>query len=336
MVDWKSPAQIAFDIDAFAKMVQFFIAIYFWEFLISLDFEYSFLKGTRKFNWPMIPYFCGRYSCILLCVSAITLVNSPTLKDCKTLYMVPSIGAVLSTTWASTNLAIRAMVMWSLSWWCVVPLCLLIAGQWAITLPLAIIIQATPNPQLGCIETHIFSRVLSIAHIYVIFADFAGLCFCAWRLSRGMKLKTQLSTFLFRDGMGFFVAVTLINVPAAVLSFTHTNTAVQAILVVPSGIVATIAASRAVRRLSNFRQHPGGPVIYATTTFERTRRPIEFRYQDAPRVSTNLQPISYRASPQHGGVHVQMDTFVSKDSSQAEAQSEKPQILTPSDIDNDS
>lgn len=28
-----------------------------WEFLTSLDFEWSFLRGRRKFTWPMVRHY---------------------------------------------------------------------------------------------------------------------------------------------------------------------------------------------------------------------------------------------------------------------------------------
>ena len=71
----------------------------------------------------------------------------------------------------------------------------------------AIMIQASYDPQLGCVETHILSRVISASYLYIIVVDFTGLCFCAWRLVKGMKVKTRLSSFLFRDGMVYFIAV---------------------------------------------------------------------------------------------------------------------------------
>ena len=117
------------------------------------------------------------------------------------------------------------MVIWSLNLWCVIPLTLLLAGQWACALPAgtiisllnfsfyspfqlstsAVVIKAIYHPQIGCIETHILSTVISASYIYIIFVDFAGLCFCAWKLLRPMRMKSRLSTFLFRDGMAYFV-----------------------------------------------------------------------------------------------------------------------------------
>ncbi|KAJ3487370.1 hypothetical protein NLI96_g3581 [Meripilus lineatus] len=82
-------------------MVHALVAVYFWEVILSLNFEYGFIKGTRKFNWPM--------SAQPSPLSLMAVPGPQGLTDCMTLNVVPSeIGWVLSTSWASTNLAIRA------------------------------------------------------------------------------------------------------------------------------------------------------------------------------------------------------------------------------------
>ncbi len=68
-------------------------------------------------------------------------------------------------------------------------------------------IEAVYDTELGsCVETHIYSKVISASYIYIIFVDFTGLCFCTWRLVNTMKMRTRLSSFLFRDGMAYFIA----------------------------------------------------------------------------------------------------------------------------------
>lgn len=118
---------------------------------------------------------------------------------------------------------IGRMVIWSFNWRCVVPLCILIVGQWAFVLPacetrvlsiinhhvylfiLAVLAHGFWVPDYGCDEPrHALFRVNSASYIYVILVDFTGLCLCAWELAEGMKMKLRLSRFIFGDGMGYF------------------------------------------------------------------------------------------------------------------------------------
>ncbi|KIM46553.1 hypothetical protein M413DRAFT_65449, partial [Hebeloma cylindrosporum] len=63
--DWNSPAEIEKDTVAFVKLMHSVAAIYMYEWLISLDFEWDFISGKKRFRWPMIFYFLNRY-CLLL------------------------------------------------------------------------------------------------------------------------------------------------------------------------------------------------------------------------------------------------------------------------------
>ncbi|KAJ3484654.1 hypothetical protein NLI96_g5496 [Meripilus lineatus] len=53
MVDWTSPEEIKFERDILVKVIHVLAGIYFWEFLTSLDFEWSFCCGKKKFSWYM-------------------------------------------------------------------------------------------------------------------------------------------------------------------------------------------------------------------------------------------------------------------------------------------
>lgn len=76
MPDWKSPAELQVEGGIFAKFMHALLGLYayvvliicsFWflvsitanlryEFLLSLDFDWDFLSGKKRFRWPLVKY----------------------------------------------------------------------------------------------------------------------------------------------------------------------------------------------------------------------------------------------------------------------------------------
>ncbi|KAJ3485319.1 hypothetical protein NLI96_g5035 [Meripilus lineatus] len=94
MVNWTSPEQRAANAVALLKLIHVFAGFYFWEFLTSLDFEWSFLRGRRKFTWPMAS--CGSREI-----------------NCQAYLRVIGVSIMLSFSFATLNLAIRAAIIFS-------------------------------------------------------------------------------------------------------------------------------------------------------------------------------------------------------------------------------
>ncbi|KAJ7589750.1 hypothetical protein C8J56DRAFT_1047902 [Mycena floridula] len=50
--------------------------LYFWELFNTLDFDFSFICGRRKFKWPMIFYFYSRYAYLASLIGTIVDLNT--------------------------------------------------------------------------------------------------------------------------------------------------------------------------------------------------------------------------------------------------------------------
>ena len=78
MPDWKSPAELQLEGAIFAKFIHALLGLYAYvalivvffgflnsswiiryEFFLSLDFDWEFLSGKKRFRWPLVKYsFC--------------------------------------------------------------------------------------------------------------------------------------------------------------------------------------------------------------------------------------------------------------------------------------
>lgn len=68
-------------------------------------------------------------------------------------------------------------------------------------------LTAHRDPTLGCVQTQIQNDLLAASFIGIIVLDFLGLAFCMSKVTRLLRLRTQLSIFLFKDGMIYFLTV---------------------------------------------------------------------------------------------------------------------------------
>jgi len=86
MVDWKSEAEIAQDGVAFSRFMHTLLGLYIWEFFTSLPFDWDFISGKKKFRWPLIFYFAGRYFLLFALIGIAIALNVTKPVNCQALY----------------------------------------------------------------------------------------------------------------------------------------------------------------------------------------------------------------------------------------------------------
>ncbi|KAJ3484655.1 hypothetical protein NLI96_g5497 [Meripilus lineatus] len=214
MVDWVSPEEIMFERQAFVKVIHVFAGVYFWEFLTSLDFEWSFVCGKKRFSWYMVPYFSAR--------------------------------------WIALGVMIALMAVWSMDRRCVVPLTLLMLGQWGVIIWAIHGAGASWIPGEGCTRQSMSLTAQLATLLYSLGFDFIVMVLCAYKLVGPLRSHSRLMNLLFRDGLIYFVIVFLGTLPSAVLVALNLNPVMNVMVLTPSLYISLIAACRVVRRLSNF------------------------------------------------------------------------------------
>ncbi|KAJ3489933.1 hypothetical protein NLI96_g1796 [Meripilus lineatus] len=110
MPDWDSPQEEAINRLSFVKLIHAMAGVYLWEFVTSLHFEWSFISGKKKFTWPMIFYFSGRYCALCCIVTVLVALDSVSEVNCQALYTAVAVFTQLTIGFASINLALRAYV----------------------------------------------------------------------------------------------------------------------------------------------------------------------------------------------------------------------------------
>ncbi|KAF8155568.1 hypothetical protein B0H34DRAFT_659025 [Crassisporium funariophilum] len=303
MVNWMSPTEIAKDAQAFDRLMHTLLGLYIWEWTVSLDFDWQYITGKKKFRWPMIFYFLNRY-CLLFAMMGIAIALNVTHElDCQGLYTFNQCFGNAAIGLASINLSLRTMAVWSRKWYIVVPLVLIILGHWSLLLH-GILLKAAWVPGTGCVIIETDSKLLAITFIYSMVFDFIVLSLTAFKLLYPATGRSKLVELIFNDGLIYFIIAFLANLTATTFMLLNLNPVMSIIANVPAAIASTIVACRIVRRLNNFTA--SGPEMFPTSQGST----IAFRSNASKLLPKHSAKMSNKGMKSEG-VHVQMETFES-------------------------
>ncbi|KAF9800820.1 hypothetical protein IEO21_10287 [Rhodonia placenta] len=214
-----------------------------WEFFISLSFDCNFISGNKKFKWPLIFYFAGRYFLLFALIGIAIALNMTKPLHCQTLYTYNQVFGNASIGMASINLSLRTMAVWSQAWYIVIPLVLVILGHWSLLLH-GVLIEAAWVPGTGCMITDTDNTLLAATFIYTMVFDFTVLLLNAWKLVRLLNGRKQSSIMqlIFHDGLIFFIISLLANLLVMIFMLLNLNVVMSVIANVPAAIASTVSS----------------------------------------------------------------------------------------------
>jgi len=306
MPDWKSQEEVMKDAGIFVKLLHSLLGLYVYEWFLSLDFEWDFITGKKRFRWPMIFYFANRYLLLFALIAIIISFNVTGQVDCQSLYTFNQLAGDAAVGLASINLSIRTMAIWKQNRYIVGGLIVVILGHWSLILQ-AVQLTVQWVPGQGCTIVKTNNKILAAIFIYSMCFDLIVLLLSMYKLIDLYKLNkkaqfwggSRLTHLIFEDGLIFFVIAFLANLTATVFMLVNLNSIMSVIFNVPAAVASTIVACRAVRRLTNYSAN--GPEMFVTSASSHNR-PGGTSIIPGPRGMTN-----YRTTK--ASVHVQMETF---------------------------
>jgi len=311
MVDWTSPIEIQKDAAAFNNLMHTLLGLYIWEWFTSLEFDWQYISGQKKFRWPLIFYFLNRYCLLFALIGIAIALNVKTEVNCQALYTFNQVLGNASIGLASINLSLRTMAVWSQNKFVVGGLVLVILGHWSLLLH-GVLLKAAWIPEQGCVITETDSKLLATTFIYSMCFDFTVLALTAFKLVFGNNAsRSRLVSLIFSDGIIYFVIAFLANLIATIFMQLNLNPVMSIIANVPAAIASTIVACRAVRRLAQFTAK--GPEVFQSTQGST----LAFRSNGMPRKAAKID-----TTIKSEGVHVQMETFQDQSPSDSKSYAE--------------
>ncbi|KAN0084142.1 hypothetical protein V8E55_007646 [Tylopilus felleus] len=258
MPDWHSPPEISRDLSSFNRLIHAFLGLYGWEVLLTLDFDWAIISGKKKFRWPLIFYFAGRYLLLFAMIGISISLDTPAEVNCQPLYVFNQLAGDSALGLASINLSLRTIAIWSQNKWIVGIIVLLILGHWSLILQ-GVLLKVIWSEGVGCTIVKSNTTVLAATFIYSMSFDLVVLCLTAYklawtprRITGASGIHSKLVRMVFSDGLVYFILAFLANLLATIFMIMNLNPVMSVVFNVPAAIVSTITASRVVRRLYNF------------------------------------------------------------------------------------
>ncbi|KZT23649.1 hypothetical protein NEOLEDRAFT_1136120 [Neolentinus lepideus HHB14362 ss-1] len=303
MVNWDSQEEIEKDALVFTKFMHAILGLYVWEWFTSLGFDWDFIRGKRKFRWPLIFYFAGRYCLLIALIGIAIALDTTSPVNCQALYTFNQLTGQSTIGFASMNLAIRTMAVWSQKRYIVIPLVIVILGHWSLILQ-GIQLTATFVPGQGCAIISTKTTILSATFIYTMVFDLLVTVLTAYKLlfdTRGVQ-RTSLVNMIWGDGLIYFLIAIVSNAVATAFMLLNLNPVMSILFNVPSATASTIVACRVVRRLTTFS--PSGAEVFSSSGQHSGAR---FPAGGNRPVMSAVSVGGRRTKTE--GVHVQMETF---------------------------
>lgn len=265
----------------------------------------------------MVFYFANRY--LLLCALAGLLVSFDSTQklNCQPLYTFNQLAGNASTGLASINLCLRTIAVYANSKPITIVLVLLILGHWALILQGVQLTVVWSDELEQCVIVGTNNTILAATFIYSMCFDLIVFLLNVYKLSRRKGHSnaigdSRLGRMIFGDGLIYFFVAFLANVIATVFMLMKLNSIMTIVFNVPAVIASTICATRAVRRLSNFKND--GPEMFSGGSASASggrgtngiARPVIGTFNRNGATGPNNIGLG-------SGVHVQMETFTTQD-----------------------
>ncbi|VDC06017.1 unnamed protein product [Peniophora sp. CBMAI 1063] len=250
MVNWTDPHTLFLQTASLQRVTLIFSGIYFYEFILSLPYDWEVLKRIRGRPTALVGntlYLVCRYLALMNAICSCVLTSGNTTISCQALLRAYSFSAVIGIACASSLLFVRAGIIWRWNTWIVALLSPFLVAIFATGIRTVVLFSSTFDPNIGqcTLNSAIQDRAISIS---VFCGDLTLLTFILIGLQRGWggTYKFPLWSILWNQGLLYFVLAVMVEVPLMVFLLLNLNEIMNAIFVVPAGKfsrsnIATIA-----------------------------------------------------------------------------------------------
>ncbi|KAG8888639.1 hypothetical protein FRB98_007200 [Tulasnella sp. 332] len=260
----------------------------------------------------MVVYWTCKYTMLFAVIGVAISENVTTELNCEALYVYNQLFGNIAIGTASTLLMIRTIAVWSRNRMIMYPLILFSLGQWAILLHSVVTVSATwSDVVMACSIKPSPTINLKILYLYTMAFDFFVLVVTSiglYRLPGRQTAGNQLWSMLFKDGLVFFLVAFSSNLVAVIFVLADLNPIMNIIAAIPAASVTTVVSCRLFVKLTTYNDAPTNNVVGSG---HRTGPQVLNKTVRKAKLDAFTEKGSQGAILSTGGVHVQMDTFVS-------------------------
>ncbi|KAH9970020.1 hypothetical protein BGW80DRAFT_623877 [Lactifluus volemus] len=254
MANLRSP-NVSPDMRAMAKFwhAQAVDGILLWEFVTTLDFEWSIIRGNRPYHWTIWIYSLMRLAALMAVILDMIELDVYTPINCQLGIIFELIFSYLTLACASLLLMLCVVAIWKRNKIILTLATTVWMTSVAFLIQGIVRIRSVWTSEEGCLVSNSdiakLNFIVTLAtYTILLLMMLAGLLYL--RLEGGGVLS--LGDFLWKQGVIWFLLAAVAEVPPAVFLFLNLNESFNLMFQIPALIVLAIAATRIYRALIDF------------------------------------------------------------------------------------
>ncbi|KAI0255671.1 hypothetical protein BJV78DRAFT_692975 [Lactifluus subvellereus] len=254
MVNFHDPSVVSQDAWAVMKLWHAVDGLFLWEFVTTLDYELSVVRGRRPYRWTIWIYSLTRIATLVAVILNMVGFDVTRSINCQLWVIFELIFAYLAFATASILIVLRIFAIWDRN-----KIVLALAtGAWATNISFLIqgivrLHSSWVSAQNTCVVLNTESSkpniiVTLVTDIVLLLIMLAGLL----RIRCYGGGKSSLWSLLLKHGLIWVLLATIAEVPPTVFIYLNLNDAFNLMFQTPSLITMSIAATRMYRSLAEF------------------------------------------------------------------------------------
>ncbi|KAH9956524.1 hypothetical protein BC827DRAFT_1270890 [Russula dissimulans] len=254
MVNFRDPVEIAQDQLAVTKLWHAMAGLYMWEFVTTLDYEWSIIRGHRPYRWTIWIYCLTRVAALMGVILSLVGDDVTAPYNCEIETVFHLVFGYLAVASASLLIVLRIIAIWNKK----KIITVVATTVWAIN-ALSLIygiarIRSTWSPdEATCLVLNIESNkpnfiVALCTDIVLLVIMLVGLL----RLGFHERSAFGMGRLMWRQGLIWLLIATLAEVPPTVFICLNPNGPFNRMFTITSMIAMSIAATRTHRQLVDF------------------------------------------------------------------------------------
>jgi len=254
MVNLQDPAVIAKERDQVHIFWTLVDGIFIWEFLISLDYEWSVIRGSRPFRWTIWIYsFTRMVTLTVVAINIFSLTATPPF-NCQVIIELQFIFGYLAFVGSTLLIVLRIIAIWDRNR-IIVALAVSIWGG-----NIAFLIQGAwrfrsswswSGETSGC-DLNLESVKLSVVSSFVTDVTLLSIMLFGLHRLRRHGCLMGLGRFLWNQGVIWLLIAVVTELLPTLFILLNLNGPLSIMFQIPWFITISISATRVYRSLSDF------------------------------------------------------------------------------------
>jgi hypothetical protein len=259
MTNYNDPLVLEADFWALVKFWHALDGLYIWEFVTTLDYEWSVIQKRRPYRWTIWLYSLTRVATLMALITNMIGFDVDRQINCQLWVIFELIFSYTAFASASLLIVLRVIAIWnrnkivsaiSLAIWATNVGFLIhgitrLQGTWS-PLTSTCLVPNTRASELNIIVSLITDSLLLIIMLIGLFR---------WRFEEGNT--SSFGRLLWTQGIIWLFLATIAYVPPVVVIALNLNAPFNLMFQTPALITMSIAATRLYRSLSDFNSRGG-------------------------------------------------------------------------------